>query len=184
MRFQCRLQLALKTFGNSIDLWVVGGGAIVPDSQKAHKGSPEVGLALSATVGGDAARTTEPCDPPLQQCTHTGFCGDAGQRDSFRPTAVTVNAGEDVAVAFRRRMWADKVYMDGVETTVGELEPLDGGCCVPVDLGPLTRDAGSCPLAYISVQPIPHEAFSDELTGAIGARVSEIVHVVEHCSSE
>ena len=94
------------------------------DAQKMHDRVPEVGFELSAAVGGDTAWQSEPCDPPLHQRLCAGFRRNVGQRNSFRPTGVAVDTGEQVSRTLGRGQRANKVYVDSVETAIGKLEPL------------------------------------------------------------
>jgi len=139
---------------------------------------------LPALVGCDLLGAAETGNPDRDEGLSDCFGGNVSQRESLKPTCVSVDGCETVPEAGRNRQRPDQVEMHKRETRRREVETPERGIHMPRYLGQLARCKRACPCAAVFTHSRPHKPLGHQLDGGFGSGVAKALEGVKNVASE
>ncbi|XP_069781288.1 uncharacterized protein [Narcine bancroftii] len=147
--------------------------------QELHHLSPQDRRELRPSVASNVCRHFEAGDLLVDQSPGARLRGGFLNRDSLRPPYGPIHHHEEVTSLLGHQQGPDDINMDVLESANRQVEVLDGGSCVSLDLGGLAPGTVPGQFHHLLLHPLPHKLLHNHPHGCLYCWVSEVVDQTE-----
>ena len=178
------LEVPVEPLHYSVRLRVVGRRRRVLNAQESAEAGKDLPGKLGAPVGHNLGWRSKPGNPLFTECGGDSVGGDVGEFDGLQPARVTVDDGEEVAVAIHLLQGPHQVKMYDLKGGRIRRELSSGWPEMSRHFGLLTGLTLVHPVGDVAGETAPHIGPPDQTLGSLNTRVREAVHRIENSPPE